>query len=1346
MNRNKLFNITMSFFVSVFMCIAEASGISNEGLLSEQAGASIRYVDASSTNSVAPYTTKEGATPNLQEAIDVAVDGDIILVAPGTYAPITVEKGITIKGETGNFNDVIIDANSASRCIQVSHTNAVISSLTVTRGHVPTQGDRQGVGIRLSNGGTVTNCHITSCNIKSGPSYSEYTLGGGMYNVNGYVVDCVFDKCSAYNRGAGVGYAQKGDLAIGERLIITNNTINLQHAWGSQTGAAGAWVGGGILRNSIIAHNNMGKKGTYPPPVCATGVRVVKGLLVNCTVYNNHVGDNITEGYAGVVAEASGYVKNCIIYKNSSSKNTTVANWSGPAANFTNCATTPIKELPDGNIDITTTDWTFNSKDPIFQASSHLIDMGADEANCGALDFFGRPRIDNGKLDIGHEEYQTGELSVPFTSSEGYIVNEKISTTLTAYPRGANTDGLIYYWDINGDRIADVIGADKSTIPLEISTPGLHSIYLSVTNSAGYGTTSMQTILIQAMQQFVDNRSKNPVAPYATRETAATDIQDAIDAAIDGGCITIISGSSITPTGPIIIDKDITIKGESGNFNDVFVGTTSAHSLFEIHNPNATISSITISGGEDVTGSVGVNIVDGGVVTNCRVTAAKQSSGKGVGIYNNNGKVLDCVVDGMKMHDNANENLSGYIYYGLAIYQSGDDALTDRCIITNNYSPVLYAGARRGAMVYLDGGSLRNSYIGNNNAGKVQGRTISELATGVLAAGNSIVDNCTIERNLTQGSGIWCAPGLRLVDNAIARNCIAINNGGGENEINDWMGKPTSFINLLTTSSIDGISGGIKANGEVFAIGDKTQLPSLPLASQAINSGAVLDWMLEPSYDLNKKLRIAGNAPDLGCLEAGTTEIAVSYTADIQNGLDSFTATLTPTVSGTLANAPLTFEWDFGDGQQIVKTATLDSITHTFTYPDVPYGEKVVTLTVKAGDNAVDSFSRTFILAPSRVYATKSNPNAQYPYATPETAASGIQTAIDAAYEGSEVIILPNTYTYNSGSATIKVYRNITLRGATGDFRDVVIDVNYKCRAMLITAKNALIRDITISKGTGSNNIQSSGGAGVRMQGSELRNCRITNNSSSDGVFATGVWCDNGKVINCLFDYNYNRGGHMSGLGVQAMGLSALVDGCVFTNNNSGGFYSWSQFRVGVITALDATVRNCYIAHNNFGHASAVSSGYVGVGIFAEGAIIENCTVVSNRFTAQNDEYPNASAGVCGHSGAVFINNLIEDNYSPSGLNNYRFNSTVAITNCATTPSESLNGVDIVSALDGDYIAIPGERLILPDTSSLIGSGHNMPWMEKAVDVYGGKRKVRRNVDIGCIENQRRPETFFIIR
>lgn len=220
----------------------------------------------------------------------------------------------------------------------------------------------------------------------------------------------------------------------------------------------------------------------------------------------------------------------------------------------------------------------------------------------------------------------------------------------------------------------------------------------------------------------------------------------------------------------------------------------------------------------------------------------------------------------------------------------------------------------------------------------------------------------------------------------------------------------------------------------------------------------------------------------------------------------------------------------------------------------------------------------------------------------------------------------------------------------------------------------------------------------------------------------------------------------MSGLGVQAMGLSALVDGCVFTNNNSGGFYSWSQFRVGVITALDATVRNCYIAHNNFGHASAVSSGYVGVGIFAEGAIIENCTVVSNRFTAQNDEYPNASAGVCGHSGAVFINNVVEDNYSPSGLNNYRFNSTVSITNCATKPIDTLTGSGLITAAEGDYIAIPGKPLVVPSSSTLIGKGYNMPWMETAYDLFGNKRRVRKNVDIGCIENQNRPATIFLVQ
>ena len=152
--------------------------------------------------------------------------------------------------------------------------------------------------------------------------------------------------------------------------------------------------------------------------------------------------------------------------KNSESrttKNATVANWDGVAANFRHCATTPLVGLSADNVDITTALWSFSTTDGVLDASSPLVDAGVvagTAADLGATDLFGGARIDNGAPDIGHEEFQTGALAVPFASSAGYLSIGPLSTTLTASPRGA-TEGLVYYWDLDGDGETDVSGADK---------------------------------------------------------------------------------------------------------------------------------------------------------------------------------------------------------------------------------------------------------------------------------------------------------------------------------------------------------------------------------------------------------------------------------------------------------------------------------------------------------------------------------------------------------------------------------------------------------------------------------------------------------------------------------------------------------------------------------------------------------------------------------------------------------------------------------------------------------------------------------------------------------------------
>ncbi|MBQ6923431.1 MAG: hypothetical protein IJQ73_02200, partial [Kiritimatiellae bacterium] len=57
-----------------------------------------------------PYDTWRNAATNVQDAVDAAGDGVTIVVSNGAYAisaPITIDKGVTLRGLTGNPEDVV---------------------------------------------------------------------------------------------------------------------------------------------------------------------------------------------------------------------------------------------------------------------------------------------------------------------------------------------------------------------------------------------------------------------------------------------------------------------------------------------------------------------------------------------------------------------------------------------------------------------------------------------------------------------------------------------------------------------------------------------------------------------------------------------------------------------------------------------------------------------------------------------------------------------------------------------------------------------------------------------------------------------------------------------------------------------------------------------------------------------------------------------------------------------------------------------------------------------------------------------------------------------------------------
>ncbi len=86
-----------------------------------------------------PATIKvPGDYPTIQAGIDVAVDGDTVLVAPGTYKENIDFKGkaITVKSEQGPYV-TIIDANQNGRVVTFNHgegPGSVLDGFTIQNG------------------------------------------------------------------------------------------------------------------------------------------------------------------------------------------------------------------------------------------------------------------------------------------------------------------------------------------------------------------------------------------------------------------------------------------------------------------------------------------------------------------------------------------------------------------------------------------------------------------------------------------------------------------------------------------------------------------------------------------------------------------------------------------------------------------------------------------------------------------------------------------------------------------------------------------------------------------------------------------------------------------------------------------------------------------------------------------------------------------------------------------------------------------------------------------------------------------------------------------------------------
>jgi hypothetical protein len=301
------------------------------------------YVDASRPSDAGDGLSWATAKRTIQAAVDVARDGDTVLVTNGVY-----NSGVRVTpGHTLN-NRVLV-----SRAVTVRSVNG--PEVTII----------EGSGASAYNTADAVRCallldgKLEGFTLRGGATYAHsdthpngYDKGGGGVNLQGCtpgtaVVNCIIRDCRAYDGGGAI---------------------------------EGPYESVGSFINCLIYGNH-----------AAYGGGAYRANLINCTVVHNSASADCGGAYHCVAV-------NCVIYGNGKNYH---------AGSLTHCCTTPLTASGAGNLAAEPLFVNAGAGDYRLRAESPCVDTGNSAAVAGALDLAGRARIHGKAVDMGAYECDT---------------------------------------------------------------------------------------------------------------------------------------------------------------------------------------------------------------------------------------------------------------------------------------------------------------------------------------------------------------------------------------------------------------------------------------------------------------------------------------------------------------------------------------------------------------------------------------------------------------------------------------------------------------------------------------------------------------------------------------------------------------------------------------------------------------------------------------------------------------------------------------------------------------------------------------------------------------------------